>query len=288
MLQQLDKLLGGVARGSGHTFVGGEAGIGKTSLLKALAERRGDALLWWGACDALQTPQPLAPLLDIARNTEVAFRTLLAHDGQRSALFDAVLTELQRSRRPVLLVIEDVHWADAATLDLIRFLGRRIDRAPVLLVASYRDDEVSAAHPLRRLLGELPASLITRIDVQRLSPRAVDVLARRALRAPSGIHAVTHGNPFFVTELLRAGVDAVPRSVQDLVLARYAGLGTRAQTIVRLASVVPARIERWLVERLLGPDVDALDQCLNSGLLMPHGAHWAFATSWRAWRWSRR
>ena len=225
VLQQLDKLLSGVARGSGHTaFVAGEAGIGKTSLLKALAERRGDALLWWGACDALQTPQPLAPLLDIARSTEVAFRALLAHDGQRSALFDAVLTELQRSRRPVLLVIEDVHWADAATLDLIRFLGRRIDRAPVpaggFAIAMTR---CRPTHPLRRLLGELPASLITRIDVQRLSPRAVDVLARRALRAPSGIHAVTQGNPFFVTELLRAGVDAVPRSVQDLVLARYAG-----------------------------------------------------------------
>src|SRR5687767_3560019 len=273
LLQQLDALLCAVAPGSGHAvFVAGEAGIGKTSLLKALAEQRGDAMLWWGACDALQTPQPLAPLLDIARGTEVAFRAWLGVDAQRSALFDAVLSELQRSRRPVLLVIEDVHWADDATLDLIKFLGRRIDRAPVLLVASYRDDELSPAHPLRRLLGELPASLITRVDVPRLTPQAVDLLARRALRSPSGIHALTHGNPFFVTELLRGSVEAVPRSVQDLVLARYARLGAAAQAIVRLASVVPARIERWLIERLLGSDVDALEQCLNAGLLTPLGS----------------
>jgi DNA-binding CsgD family transcriptional regulator/tetratricopeptide (TPR) repeat protein len=277
LLQQLESLLAGIARGSGHTvFVAGEAGIGKTCLLKCLAERRGDAVLWWGACDALQTPQPLAPLLDIARGAEVGFRAWLGADAQRGALFDAVLTELQRSRRPVLLVIEDVHWADDATLDLIKFLGRRVDRAPVLLLASYRDDELSPAHPLRRLLGELPASLITRVDVPRLTPQAVDVLARRALRSPSGIHALTHGNPFFVTELLRGGVDAVPRSVHDLVLARCARLNAGAQAIVRLASVVPARIERWLIERLLKPDIDALEQCLNAGLLIPLGSALGF------------
>jgi DNA-binding CsgD family transcriptional regulator/tetratricopeptide (TPR) repeat protein len=268
LLQQLESLLADVARGSGHTvFLAGEAGIGKTSLLKALAEQRGNALLWWGACDALQTPQPLAPLLDIARGADVAFRAWLGPEATRAALFDAVLTELQRSRQPALLVIEDVHWADDATLDLIKFLGRRIDRAPVLLVASYRDDELAPSHPLRRLLGELPASLITRIDVPRLTPPAVELLARRALRAPSGVHALTHGNPFFVTELLRGGVDAVPRSVQDLVLARCARLDASAQAIVRLASVVPARIERWLIDRLLSPGIEALEQCFNAGLL---------------------
>lgn len=273
VLREIEALLGGVARGSGHTvFVAGEAGIGKTSLLKVLAERRGDALLWWGACDALQTPHPLAPLLDIARASEVGFRALLGADADRGALFEAVLTELQRCRKPVLVVIEDVHWADAATLDLIKFLGRRIDRAPALLVTSYRDDELTPAHPLRRLLGELPASLITRIDLQRLTPQAVDLLARRALRSPAGIHAVTQGNPFFVSELLRLGMDAVPRSVQDLVLARYARLSPGAQALVRLASVVPARIERWLVERLLGADVERIEECLNSGLLMPAGS----------------
>ena len=168
----------------------------------------------------MQTPHPLAPLQDIARSSEVGFRSLVPADGSRAALFEAVLTELQRSRLPTLVVIEDVHWADDATLDLLKFLGRRIDRAPCLLVVSFRDDQLTTTHPLRRLLGELPHGLVTGIDVPRLSPAAVDLLARRAPRSPEGMHAITHGNPFFVTELLRHGGKDVPRAVQDLVLAR--------------------------------------------------------------------
>jgi DNA-binding CsgD family transcriptional regulator len=267
-LQVLTDRLRGVAGGTGHTvLVGGEAGIGKTSLLKALAEARGEAHLWWGACDALQTPHPLAPLHDVVRGGEAGFRALLGADGDRAALFDAVLAELQQSVQPVLFVVEDAHWADEATLDLLKFLGRRIDRAPCLLVVSYRDDEVASTHPLRRLLGELPASLLTRVDVQQLSPAAVETLARRALRSPAGIYAATQGNPFFVTELLQHGIDRVPRGVQDLVLARLARLGPGAQEIARLVSVVPAKIERWLAEALLGNDAVALEECLDAGLL---------------------
>lgn len=271
-LQRLEDRLRAVAGGSGHVvLVGGEAGIGKTSLLQALAARRADADLWWGACDALQTPQPLAPLHDIARASETGFQALLQSDGPRAILFGAVLTELQQSHRPTLLVVEDVHWADDATLDLLKFLGRRIDRAPCLLALTWRDDEVAAAHPLRRVLGELPASLVTRIELPRLSPESVDLLARRALRSSAGIHAATRGNPFFVTELLRHGIEGVPNSVRDLVLARYSRLGPGAQAIVRLASVVPAKIERWLVEQLLAPGVADVEECLDQGLLTSAG-----------------
>lgn len=267
-LQVLADRLRGVAGGTGHAvLVGGEAGIGKTSLLEALAAARGDAQLWWGACDALQTPHPLAPLHDIVRGGQAGFRALLGAQGDRAALFDAVLSELQHGVQPTLFVVEDAHWADEATLDLLKFLGRRIDRAPCLLVVSYRDDEVASTHPLRRLLGELPARLLTRVDVQQLSPAAVETLARRALRSPEGIHAATQGNPFFVTELLQHGIGRVPRGVQDLVLARLARLGPKAQEIVRLASVVPTKIERWLVEALLGNDTAALEECLDAGLL---------------------
>lgn len=267
-LQLLDDRLRGVAGGGGHAvLVGGEAGIGKTSLLKALAAGRGDARLWWGACDALQTPHPLAPLHDIALGGDAGFRALLRADADRAALFDAVLSELRHAGQPVLFVVEDAHWADEATLDLLKFLGRRIDRTRCLLVVSYRDDEVASTHPLRRLMGELPASLVTRMDIQQLSPAAVETLARRALRSPDGIHAVTQGNPFFVTELLQHGIDCVPRGVQDLVLARLGRLGAGAQEIVRQASVVPSKIERWLVEALCGEDGAALEQCLDAGLL---------------------
>ena len=117
-----------VASGTGHTvLLGGEAGIGKTSLLQALAEQRGDAVLWWGACDDLQTPHPFTPLHDIARSADVSFRAVLLEVGSRASLFEAVLAELQRSRQPVLVVIEDAHWADDATLDMLKFVSRRID-----------------------------------------------------------------------------------------------------------------------------------------------------------------
>jgi tetratricopeptide (TPR) repeat protein len=267
-LLTFDRQLAQTRLAGGHVLlVSGEAGIGKTTLLKAFAARRGDAALWWGACDSLETPHPLAPLHDIARGTEVAFRALLQPGHARAELFEAVLTTLQQSRVPVVAIFEDVHWADEATLDLLKFLGRRIDRMPCLLVLSWRDDEVSAAHPLRRLLGELSSSLVTRLALQPLSPDAVTRLASAAMRSATGLHALTHGNPLFVSELLRHGADGVPLGVQDLVLARFARLGAAAQAVVRLAATVPTRIESALVDALLAPSSAVIDECLNCGLL---------------------
>ncbi len=267
-IRLLEGCLREAARGSGRmVLLGGEAGIGKTSLLQLLADRREEAVLWWGACDALQTPHPLAPLHDFAREANLGFRPLLAAQTDRAQLFEAVLDELRQSRLPILAVIEDVHWADEATLDLLKFLGRRIDRVPCLLVASFRDDQLTASHPLRRLIGQLPSARVTRVDVPRLSPVGVELMARRALQSAHGLHAITQGNPFFVTEVLRHGGEPVPRAAQDLVLARYAELDAAAQAVVRLACVVPGRIERWLVERLLGSDVAPIEACLGSGLL---------------------
>ena len=267
-LQTFARRLDGTRLGGGHVMlVSGEAGIGKTTLLKALAERRGDAKLWWGACDCLETPHPLAPLHDIARGADVPFRALLQSGQARATLFEAVLTALQQSQEPVVAVFEDVHWADDATLDLLKFLGRRIDRAPCLLVLSWRDDEVSAVHPLRRLLGELPASLVTRLALEPLSEPAVDQLARAAMRPAAGLHALTRGNPLFVSEMLRHGARGVPHGVQDVVLARFARLSGAAQAVVRLASTVPTRIEAALVDTLRQPSVAVVDECLDSGLL---------------------
>ena len=264
VLQSLHAQLGQAASSGRIVLIGGEAGVGKTSVLRALAAGHPD--VWWGACDALQTPHPLAPLLDIAHHAGVRFAAHLA--GPRPALFEAVLDELRLAAATVLVVIEDAHWADEATLDLIKFLGRRIERTRALLVVSFRDDEVTASHPLRRVIGELPAALLARIELARLSPAGVETLARRALRSPAGLFAATQGNPFFVTELLRHRVDELPRTVQDLVLARFARLDKPAQAIVRLAAIVPARIERWLVEALLAPSLNELEACLDSGLLL--------------------
>lgn len=269
-----DRLRGAAARGQ-LALVAGEAGIGKTSVLRALADAwAAQGTVWWGACDALQTPLPLAPLLDIAREARPRFAARL--DGPRPALFEAVLDELRGAGPPVLVVIEDAHWADDATLDLLKFLGRRIERTHALLAISFRDDEVTAAHPLRRVIGELPPAALTRVELPRLSPQAVEKLARHAARSAAGVYEVTHGNPFFVTEVLRDSGSSVPRSVQDVVLARAARLPGPAQELLRLAAVVPGRIERWLVDELLAPPLADVEACLAGGLLLAEGSHLAF------------
>ena len=249
-------------------LIAGEAGIGKSSLLEATAAAHGS--VWWGRCDALETPLPLAPWLDIAREQGPRFAGLLS--GPRPMLFDAVLDELRAAATPVLVVIEDAHWADEATLDLLKFLGRRIEGARAVLAISFRDDEVTAAHPLRRLVGELPAAAVKRVDLQRLSEGAVETLARQAGRPAEGLFTATQGNPFFVTEVLRHAGATVPGTVQDLVLARYARLRGPAQTILRFVALVPARIERGLLDALLSPAAEDLEACIDAGLLQGDSA----------------
>ena len=153
VLRVFQSLLDG-ATAKGHVaLLAGEAGIGKTSVLQAAAtaHRASGGHVWWGGCDALDTPHPLAPLLDIAREERPGFARLL--QGPRPELFEAVLGELRSAPRPVLVVVEDAHWADDATLDWLKFLGRRIATTRSVLAVSYRDDEVTASHPLRRVIG---------------------------------------------------------------------------------------------------------------------------------------
>ncbi|HSQ10437.1 MAG TPA: AAA family ATPase [Burkholderiaceae bacterium] len=274
-LTTLREALQGAATRGRVALVAGEAGIGKTSVLRALAdEHAAQGPVWWGACDALQTPHPLAPLLDIAREARPRFASSVG--GPRPALFDAVLDELRLAGAPVLVVIEDAHWADDATLDLLKFLGRRIERTRALLAVSFRDDEVTATHPLRRVIGELPPAAITRVDLPRLTIQAVETLARRVSRPASGIYAATRGNPFFVTELLRDTGNTVPRTVQDVVLARMSKLPAAAQELLRAVSVVPGSIERRLVDELLAPSLDSLEACLASGLLVAESSTLSF------------
>ncbi len=277
-LRALHSLLEGAGAQGRVVLVAGEAGIGKTSVLRAAAaaHRAAGGAVWWGACDALETPHPLSPLLDIARDAAPRFAARL--DGPRPALFEAVLDDLRLADGALLVVVEDAHWADDATLDLLKYLGRRIERTRALLAISYRDDEVTATHPLRRVLGELPPGARTYLPVPRLSAAAVDALARQAGRSADGVHALTQGNAFFVTELLRDARPgaAVPQSVQDVVLARYARLLPGAQALLRLVAVMPGRAERWLVEALLGPALDAVESALDSGLLLADAVSLAY------------
>src|SRR5215469_2163635 len=264
-LRALGRALAAVASGGPGriVLVAGEAGIGKTALLRRFcAGVDGSARVLWAGCEPLFTPRPLGPVLDLAWAVggEVAAR---AADGARPYdVAAALLRELAAG--PSVLVFEDVHWADEATLDVIRLAGRRVGDVPGLLVLSYRDDGLDRSHPLRIVLGDLPGSdRVTRLVLAGLSLRAVAELAGPADVDAAELHRWTAGNPFFVTEVLAAGTGLVPRSVRDAVLARAARLGGAAREVLDAAAVVPGPAELWLLEAL-APAVAAetLDECL--------------------------
>lgn len=250
-------------------LVTGEAGIGKTSLARAFCERHSDdALVWWGACDALSTPRPLSPLYDIARAAGGDLAAVMASDASPYERFSAFLDTLTSSLRPVVAVIEDVHWADDATRDLLVFVARRVAATHAVLIVTYRDDEVGRLHPLRPVLGHLATlGSVQQVELARLSEAAVANLAGTAADAHR-VYEVTSGNPFFVTELVAAGAEDVPRTVGDAVLARAARLPPPARAVLDAASIVPDEAETDLVLAVSGGPAAAVEDCEQAGLLL--------------------
>jgi DNA-binding CsgD family transcriptional regulator len=253
-------------RGGCIALVAGEAGIGKTVLLQDFSRQQRKARVLWGACDALFTPRPLAPLHDIARQTQGALLAFISSGENRDDIFRAALDELEGTS--TLVVFEDMHWADEATLDLLKFLGRRIHRTRSMIAVSYRDDEVGPRHPLRVVIGDLPRASTHRMFVAPLSESAVVQLARRAGRRPERIYDITAGNPLFVTEVLAADVDSVPISVRDAVLARAARLAPASREIAELVCVVPGKTEPWLLDQAARPDAGGIEGCLAIGMVL--------------------
>ena len=149
----------------------------------------------WGACEALFTPRPLGPVYDIARTLKGSPRRH-SDEPLRSVRGSSPHSWTSCEPHPTIAVFEDVHWADEATLDALKYLGRRIDAAPSLLVLTFRDDEVGSNHPLRQLLGDLAhAAITTRIVLQPLSVDAVEELARRAEQSSRGLYEADRGQP---------------------------------------------------------------------------------------------
>jgi DNA-binding CsgD family transcriptional regulator/tetratricopeptide (TPR) repeat protein len=247
-------------------FIGGEAGVGKTSLVRHFCANQSVRILS-GACDALATPHPLGPLLDISRITAGDLEAVIGRGGRPHEVAAAFLEQL-RSGRPCIVILEDLHWADDATLDVVRLLARRVESAPVLVVGTYRDDQIDRTHPLRVLIGELATSpAVARLTLAPLSEAAVADLA-----APYGLDAAelyrnTGGNPFFVTEVLAAGGDTLPPTVQDAVLARVARLGPVAQRLVETVAIIPTGVDISALEAMDGDAVAGVDECLASGVL---------------------
>src|SRR5262245_39336527 len=266
---ELEVILEAVAAGSGRiVLVSGEAGIGKTALVEGFAERHNTkAQVFWGACDALFTPRPLGPLYDIAPQTQGELHTLLEQQAPRTSIDSARLSELQKTKAPSITVVEDVHWADEATHDLLKFLGRRISRIKSMLIITYRDDEVGPDHPLRLVLGDLPQRSVARLRLLPLSEAGVNTLADRAGRQIGDLYEVTGGNPFFVTEALASKQAGIPSTVRDAVLSRAVRLSPASRAVLELVSVVPARTQMWLINETIRPDAALLEECVSSGIL---------------------
>jgi ATP/maltotriose-dependent transcriptional regulator MalT len=277
-VKQIKEAWGKVKAGGGQiALVSGEAGIGKTSLIERFASDEGrSANVFWGSCDALFSPQPLGPFIDIAIQLQSDLLRLIQSEVDCLTFSTEFFIYLQKNSKPVIVVLEDLHWADEATLDVIKFLGRRIQHTKTLLILTYRDDEIGGKHPLRFLLGDLPAYQTTRITLPPLSPDAVRRLAQRSGRHMDWLYQVTGGNPFFVSEVIASDNEGVPPSIRDAVLSRVAILTPDARNIVRLASIIPGMADLWLVEAVLKPTSTAIDECVEHGILHSIGNALAF------------
>jgi DNA-binding CsgD family transcriptional regulator/tetratricopeptide (TPR) repeat protein len=258
------------ARGSGKlVFVSGEAGVGKTALVRRFCRESGAQTVLWGACEALFTPRPLGPLVDMAEQGSPQLLEALQREVKPYEIV-SVLTRTVLSDGPAVVVFEDVHWADEATLDVLKLLGRRIGAFPALVVVTYRDDELDPRHPLQIVVGELITQrAVERVPLAPLSHEAVRQLAEASGIDADRLHAATGGNPFFVLEVLAAGGLEIPPTVRDAVLARAARLSPGARDVLEAVAIAPPRIELWLLERLIGERIVHLDDCLASGMVAP-------------------
>ena len=253
-------------------LVAGEAGVGKSALVEQLHSDLPDARWSRGACDGLFTPRPLGPLFDLAAQLGGELEELCRAGAAREDLFRALLRQVSEPGTLNVLVVEDVHWADEATIDLLRFLGRRLRDAPVLLIATYRDDGLAAGDPLRIALGDLATQRSTRrVDLAPLSADAVRILAGGTGLDPAELYRLTGGNPFYVTEVVQAGLGAVPSSARDAVLARAARLGGGAREVLDVAALIGARVELDLLTSVTASPPQCLDELLASGLLAEDG-----------------
>lgn len=266
-LASLSRTVDAASAGNGSVaLIRGEAGIGKSTLVMEFAEQaRSRADLFVGVCDDLLTPQPFGPFWDVARAYEPLAGAL--QEGEGRAVMECLFGLLSRPLRPTVLILEDTQWADEATIDTIKFLGRRIGRTRGVLALTYRDGELDDDHPLRQVIGELPPKGLVRVGLQPLSLAAIDTLVADSDLDAEAVFSLTGGNPLFVAEVVAGGSRGVPTSVQDTVLGRAAKLSTDARRLLHLIAVVPGGADRGLLDASIAAPASALEECVRQGLL---------------------
>lgn len=269
-LGRLSDLVDKAARGEGQiALVRGDAGIGKTSVVNELINRESDrAFVSRGLCDDLITPRSLGPFLDMAVDEPILSGAI--EQASTEALLDELFALLSRALRPTILAIEDVHWADESTLDVIVTLGRRIGRTHGLLILTFRD-ELRAGHPLLAVLGQLPADVVHGFHLEPLSLHAVRSIVGDDVDA-TRVWESTGGNPFLVAESVRFGEEEVPRSVIRSIVARTGRLSTSTRRLIETVSVVPGRAEADLLREMDDALLEGVEDAETAGILVSTGS----------------
>ena len=256
-----------VVGGEGHSImVSGEAGIGKTTLVRAFCqEHRHHAKVYFGSCDALFTPRPLAPLYDIIYQI---WEDDWKKEGEdRTSLFTDFFHRFDQQPGASILVFEDVHWADEATIDFIKFLARRITRLRCLFVLTWRDEEIHPGHPLRQLFGQLPPHSATRLQLPPLSKNAVDSLSRARGYRGEDVYDISGGNPFYVNEILASYSPGIPENIKDSILSVYNRLDPQTRKVCELLSIMPTGLETDYLGELEPQYAPALAACLDARII---------------------
>jgi len=261
-----DKTLAG--KGNSILIVG-EAGIGKSSLVRSfLEEVQNKSQVFMALCDSLFTPRPLGVLYDLAQQIDPALAGRINITTQRTELFADFVKALTVYHKPVVLVIEDIHWADEASLDFIKYVARRIAQTQCLFILTYRDDEITLQHPLRNVLGELPAGTFTRVALPPLSKETVQTLANEKGYSGEDVYAVTGGNPFYVNEVLAGYSQGVPENIKDAVLALYNRQKEDTRRMWELLSIMPEGLDYGWLDKIDPQWQEAIDLCLANGILL--------------------
>ena len=276
-LGALQHALTEAVRGRGRmVIVGGDAGIGKTALARALANADGTpGRVMWGACDPLSTPRPLGPFVDLAVACGGALQEVVSRACSPHEVFAALREEL--SAEPAVVIVEDAHWADQATLDVLRLLGRRIQSLPALAIVTYREEANADIDALRVALGDLSgAAGVSRLTLEPLSREAVQALAAGSKVDPDELYRRTSGNPFYVTEVIESGDASVPPTVRDAVLARVAHLSSGSHEAFEVIASVPPAVESSLLDAVCGECAETVAAGLSAGMLVASGPVIAF------------
>jgi len=232
-------------------FVEGEEGVGKTSLVDAfVADVETDTRVLAGACDDMLAPRPLGPFRDMLRGSGIS-TTALRGPEDREALIEAMLETMSQTLRPAVVVIDDAQWADDATLDVIRYLGRRLVDLPAMLIVVFRSGAPAHNKHLDRTLGNLAGHNVLRIELGGLSDAVVARLATESGAEPAEIVPLVAGNPFYLSEVLATPESSLPISVRDAVASRLLALPAETQRALELVSVAPRGVDLDLVEAVV-------------------------------------